>query len=63
MNRFDQSVDLCRRANIPMFLRVLIACAMSDVGLAARYLAASGTPFEVAHRVLLNPNRRRVTRV
>ncbi len=63
MKQFDQSIDRCRRANMPMFLRVLIACDLGDVGLAARYLAASGTPFAVTNRVLLTPNKRRASRV
>lgn len=63
MKTFDQSTDRCRRANLPMFFHVLIACDMGDVGIAARYLAASGAPFEVARRVLLNPSQRRTARL
>lgn len=56
---FDATTDSCRRNNIPMYFRVLIACDISNTASAARYMALIGVPFLVAHRVLLHPNRRR----
>lgn len=56
---FDFSTDLCRRRNITMFLCVDIACDIGDLAVAAHYLARNGVPFDIAHRVLLHPGRRR----
>lgn len=60
---FSYATDNCRRQNIPMFYRVLIACDINDTAAAAQYLANAKVPFEVARRVLLQPHLRRSAKV
>lgn len=56
--KFDKSLDKCRRGNMGTFYLVFAACLL-PIKYAAIFLAEAGVPFEVAHRVLLYPNRRR----
>lgn len=57
---FDPSTDRCARRDMATFVLVEAVClSYSDTGKAAAFLASKHVPFEVAHRVLLHPNRRR----
>lgn len=57
---FDRTIDRCKRRDMQMFILVEAACfAYSDPRKAAEYMAGKGVPFEVTHRVLVHPNRRR----
>lgn len=56
---YDRTTDMCKRGNIGMAWTVETAICIGNTASAAKYLASCGVPFDVAHRVLLHPNRRR----